>query len=325
LFESAGLIIRLHFTTKVDLAYGLDFAGQSGYSMMFRITAKALLLAALIATPADVRAKEANGFTRAPFDLVVPVLVQDSAARQQRAGRAAGDTAKRDSAGGRRGRGGQGGQGRAGQGQGRDEGVSALSLLALGLVGATLIGAAVFVYLMFFRARNDTHGQIPIVFAPREHVPAVPDFPHVPPAQFRRPPPEPAIVHSTASSKPAAQVNSAPNPVQGTMQLLPGRLEVTAGLNSQKEFRFVRVPGQPNVTFGRYSGEPHTHIQVDSPTVSRKHATMRFHMGEWRITNLSSTNPVIVNGEQLPTEVERVLNDGDQVEMGEVIFRFHAR
>jgi hypothetical protein len=200
-----------------------------------------------------------------------------------------------------------------------------LTLLALGLIGATLLGAAAFVYLMFWRTRSDTQGEIPIVFAPREHVPAVPDFPTTHPSQIRRPTPEPVAVHNPGNHKPAGSATVAPNPVQGTMQLLPGRLEVTSGLNSQKEFRFVRVPGQPDVTFGRYPGEPHSHIQVDSPTVSRKHASMRYHMGEWRITNLSSTNPVIVNGEQLPTEVERVLNDGDQVEMGEVIFRFHAR
>jgi predicted component of type VI protein secretion system len=52
---------------------------------------------------------------------------------------------------------------------------------------------------------------------------------------------------------------------------------------------------------------------------------MRFHQNRWHITNHSSTNPVVVNGEQLPTDEERVLSDGDQVEMGEVIFRFRAR
>jgi hypothetical protein len=290
-----------------------------------------MLVAAVIATPAGLGATELTGFARMPLDIAVPMLLQpaqDSSARQQNAGRTAGDTTRSDSAGGGRGRGGgQGGRGGQGLGaQGRDaEGLSALTLLALGLIAATLIGAAVFVYLMFWRSRSDTQGEIPIVFHPREHVPAVPDFPHMQPSQFRRPPPEPAVLHNAANSVPAAPATVAPNPVQGTMQLLPGRLEVTSGLNSQKEFRFVRVPGQPDVTFGRYAGEPHSHIQVDSPTVSRKHASMRFHMGEWRITNLSSTNPVVVNGEQLPTEVERVLNDGDQVEMGEVIFRFHAR
>ena len=114
--------------------------------------------------------------------------------------------------------------------------------------------------------------------------------------------------------------------IEGTLQLLPGRLEVLTGSDRMKEVRFVRVPGPVLVTFGRYPGDKLTHVQVDSPTVSRMHASMRFAGGNWHIKNLSDTNPVIVNGQPLPTVGgERVLSDGDQVEMGEVIFRFRPR
>jgi hypothetical protein len=49
----------------------------------------------------------------------------------------------------------------------------------------------------------------------------------------------------------------------------------------------------------------------------------------WRLENLSATNPVVVNGKPLASdESERcsvVLDEGDRIEMGEVVFRFHAR
>jgi hypothetical protein len=123
-----------------------------------------------------------------------------------------------------------------------------------------------------------------------------------------------------------AQPASDPAPIEGTLQLLPGRLEILTGNDRMKEIRFVRVPGPVLVTFGRYPGDKFTHVQVDSPTVSRMHASMRFAGGNWHIKNLSDTNPVIVNGQPLPTVGgERTLSDGDQVEMGEVIFRFRPR
>jgi hypothetical protein len=44
------------------------------------------------------------------------------------------------------------------------------------------------------------------------------------------------------------------------------------------------------------------------------------------VSNLSQTNPVIVNDESLSANHgERVLADGDCLELGEVVLRFHAR
>lgn len=114
-------------------------------------------------------------------------------------------------------------------------------------------------------------------------------------------------------------------PADGTLQLLPGRLEVLDQAQGVHEIRFVRPAGrEPVVTFGRTPGEPLAHVQLDAPTVSRMHARMHFLHGEWRIVNLSHTNPVVVNGMRLngDTSDGRLLEDGDVVEMGEVSFRF---
>ena len=98
-----------------------------------------------------------------------------------------------------------------------------------------------------------------------------------------------------------------------------------------QEVRFVR-PDRPGeravVTFGRGEGAPYRHVQLKVPTVSRLHARMSLEPGSgtWRLENLSTTNPVSVNGVDLAEGAPPVaLSDGDRVEMGEIIFTFRAR
>ena len=133
-------------------------------------------------------------------------------------------------------------------------------------------------------------------------------------------------------------------PADGTLQFLPGRLEVIAGRDAGQEIRFVRTPGPDGtrVTFGRAEGAPYRHVQLREPTVSRAHARMTLEGsassparsladggGRWRLENLSATNPVVVNGKALAadgTDAGSVpLGEGDRIEMGEVVFRFHEK
>lgn len=98
-----------------------------------------------------------------------------------------------------------------------------------------------------------------------------------------------------------------------------------------QEVRFVR-PERPGdravVTFGRGEGTPYRHVQLKAPTVSRLHARMALEPGgtTWTLENLSTTNPVEVNGIDLPEgAAPHPLADGDRVEMGEVVFIFRGR
>jgi pSer/pThr/pTyr-binding forkhead associated (FHA) protein len=114
-------------------------------------------------------------------------------------------------------------------------------------------------------------------------------------------------------------------PPEGTLQLLPGRLDVVGGDPSRGVIRFVKIPQEePEVTFGRASGPQYRHIQLKIPTVSRMHARMRFLDGVWWIENLSTTNPVVVNGQDLRSGdgSRTALADGDRIEMGEIVFRY---
>ncbi|MEO7183478.1 MAG: FHA domain-containing protein [Gemmatimonadaceae bacterium] len=116
-------------------------------------------------------------------------------------------------------------------------------------------------------------------------------------------------------------------PSDDVVQLLPGHLEVLAGDNRHQEIRFVRVQGQqPHLILGRNPGRSPQHIALNSSTVSRQHARLAFAGGKWAVANLSKTNPVVVNDEELSNvDGERPLADGDRIELGEVVLRFHAQ
>lgn len=138
--------------------------------------------------------------------------------------------------------------------------------------------------------------------------------------------PGPALVAAAPVPPPAGQPTNGngSHDANVTLQLLPGRLEPGNAATTQ-EIRFVRVPGSNRFTLGRHPGPTHTHIQLQSATASRMHAFMVYEDGRWRIGNMSNTNRVIVNGAPIETEEPRLLNDGDRIEFGELVFVFRDR
>jgi len=132
----------------------------------------------------------------------------------------------------------------------------------------------------------------------------------------------PAPAYPTPGAPPASQ-NGYGDP---TLQLLPGRLEVISGMPGDS-IRFIKQPGVTQaVTLGRTRGEPGSHVQIPSPTVSRMHVRMSFEGGSWTLENLSETNPVAINGRPATGRGARcVLSEGDRIEMGDVAFYFRRR
>jgi hypothetical protein len=116
-------------------------------------------------------------------------------------------------------------------------------------------------------------------------------------------------------------------PADEVVQLLPGHLEVLSGEQRHQEIRFVRVAGQqPHLILGRNPGRSPQHVALNSSTVSRQHARLAYSGGKWMVANLSQTNPVVVNDQELTNlDGERQLADGDRIELGEVVLRFHAQ
>ena len=115
-------------------------------------------------------------------------------------------------------------------------------------------------------------------------------------------------------------------PPNSTLRMLPGRLEAVDGRGLIDDIRFVAVggAGPQSFTVGRGDGPLHQHIRLDSPTVSRQHAALTFENNGWSISNLSDTNPVRLNGAEVPPDEAIRLADGDVVELGEIMLRFRA-
>ncbi len=113
-------------------------------------------------------------------------------------------------------------------------------------------------------------------------------------------------------------------PADRSRPFLPGHLLVIEGTDAGLEVHFVRLAPieDPVITFGRSEGPPFRHVQLLEPTVSRAHARMSFDGDGWSLTNLSRTNPVLVNRIALADEQPVPLQDGDRIEMGALVFRY---
>ena len=107
------------------------------------------------------------------------------------------------------------------------------------------------------------------------------------------------------------------------LALLPGRFLVEEGDNDI-EVRLVRTSSgdREEPTIGRDPGPPYRHIQLRASSVSAKHAKLVCENGGYTITNYSRTNPVVVNGQELPENASRRLMDADRVEIGEVVMTY---
>lgn len=208
--------------------------------------------------------------------------------------------------------------------------------------------AAALSYVRWRAGRRTAYTPIPLVFPMNAGIewestlsapPAQPVVPP-PPSSFAPPamvPPPGRVVAERMVSIPTAMEGDGLSPATSetvrfvrpsdeVVQLLPGHLEVISGESRHQEIRFVRVAGQqPQLILGRNPGRSPMHVALNSSTVSRQHARLAYSGGKWAVANLSQTNPVVVNDETLTNlDGERQLADGDRIELGEVVLRFHA-
>jgi len=176
------------------------------------------------------------------------------------------------------------------------------------------------------RMRDDAdegYADVALVMKPRG--PTVIEQPVARPVALERPVTKPGRREQVVQVHPRATFTAVRGgtEVDEPVQLLPGRLEpLDSGV--QQEIRFIRRPGVDRFTLGRSSGPANSHIQLSAATASRMHAYMRLDGSRWRIGNLSETNPLTVNGTPL-REGERALENGDRIEIGELVFVFRDR
>jgi hypothetical protein len=142
--------------------------------------------------------------------------------------------------------------------------------------------------------------------------------------------PEPPEAEADLEPKPEPEETKAsPSPEaapgnRATVQMLPGRLEPLLPEVIQQEIRFQRGPGlEQEVTLGWELGEPPHHVTLDHPSIQPLHAKMTFQKGNWMIESLATNDPVEINGTAVPVSAgPYLLATGDQVRIGEALFRF---
>lgn len=89
-------------------------------------------------------------------------------------------------------------------------------------------------------------------------------------------------------------------------------LVMTKGPRAGREFRL----NPDETTLGRAAEND---IILDDPTVSRYHAKVRQEEEDFYLYDLAATNPTLVNGQSIH---RHLLREGDQVEIGEMVFVF---
>lgn len=117
-----------------------------------------------------------------------------------------------------------------------------------------------------------------------------------------------------------------------TMKFIPGKLVVSAGPDQGKEFRIAGHPTDDGnvVTIGRAEVEgekafAHIHLGDTYRTVSRMQAEIIQREDNILLKNKSTTNPTVVNGDQLDPEQEVDMKDGDLIRMGELILKYECK
>ncbi|MBX6330577.1 MAG: FHA domain-containing protein [Gemmatimonadaceae bacterium] len=214
-----------------------------------------------------------------------------------------------------------------------------LSTMTLVLLAAALVSVVGTVIIARRRRALARREPPPLVFAVRDRAPVrelrPAGFRAAPPptSSFAAPfPPGPSPAERGGAGVAGAPVEDrtvrVPRYTEPAVEFLPGRLEIQSGAHRGETIRFVRPAAggdAADVTLGRGDGPPDMHVKLPDETVSRHHARMQFENGRWKITNLSRTNPTILNGEELiAADSPRWLQDGDTIEMGDIVLRFRA-
>ena len=104
----------------------------------------------------------------------------------------------------------------------------------------------------------------------------------------------------------------------GDLEELPGeidaRLRIVAGDGKGR----VYLIRESAVVLGRDEG---CHVVIDDPRVSGRHAIISYRGGEFRVSDLQSTNGSLLNGSPL---TESVFNESDDLRLGKTVVRLEV-
>jgi pSer/pThr/pTyr-binding forkhead associated (FHA) protein len=95
---------------------------------------------------------------------------------------------------------------------------------------------------------------------------------------------------------------------------IDARLRIVSGPGKGKVFP-IR---ENSVVLGRDEG---CHVVVDDPSVSGRHAIVSYRGGEFRVSDLGSTNGSLLNGSPL---TESVFQESDDLRLGKTVIRLEV-
>ena len=78
---------------------------------------------------------------------------------------------------------------------------------------------------------------------------------------------------------------------------------------------------QARIVLGR---APSADVRIPSRTVSEAHASVQMRGSDWLLTDLGSRNGTKHNGQRVPPERTKKLQDGDLLELGNYVLSFHT-
>lgn len=122
-------------------------------------------------------------------------------------------------------------------------------------------------------------------------------------------------VQNKTAVRPAVQNKTAVRPAVTKTQVshaIQPSLKVVSGNMAGRQFDL----NKNNMTIGR---EESCEIFLDDPTVSGRHAVITVIDNDYSIRNLSQTNSLLINGNQVP---HASLKHGDQIQLGKVTLQF---
>jgi FHA domain-containing protein len=138
----------------------------------------------------------------------------------------------------------------------------------------------------------------------------------------------PASSNSTKGGGPAsAPVQLPSSAIDAGNKKLHARLVIERGRSAGKQFPLSNAEAQ----IGRWDADggvfPDVDLDDDDPEakVSRRHARISLHAGEYFIEDLGSTNGTFINrGRRLVPGDKQSLRDGDEIIVGKTFLRFHV-
>jgi NADPH-dependent 2,4-dienoyl-CoA reductase/sulfur reductase-like enzyme/pSer/pThr/pTyr-binding forkhead associated (FHA) protein len=142
--------------------------------------------------------------------------------------------------------------------------------------------------------------------------PVAPEAPPVPVAP--QAPPVPVAPH--APPVPVAP-HAPPVPVAPTPAATPRALQLRVTSGSLVGLAFKLTP--PEVFVGR---DPDADVALSEPTVSWRHLRLAPGDSGWTVTDLGSSNGTMVSGQALEANLERPIEPGTELQLGEVTLRF---